>query len=154
MVIEMNALMRVLREMLIGIVAMQSLLLPQGNCCCAVRRVLSVLVQKDDVPLCCRLLERTSSQGEDPLGTLDGRDPVAECQCGAGKVAAQQASTLRAAEDASARESAMSWADVWVLYAAPVHGDRFGDTALPISRPSGLSLSGRAFRIPLQSWLC
>lgn len=151
----MTAPCSALRICLIGIVALLTLLMPQGNCCCAVHRIVSVITGGNAVRACCRLVLTDGDRDEVPVGSFAvSRTPLRECHCGAAKAAAQKPVPSDAEQEAANREFGSKWFDVCVFQATPFSVDRFRDFSLCSLRPPALSLAGREFRIALHSWLC
>lgn len=151
----MNTLRPALRACLIGIVALQTLLLPQGNCCCAAQGVIDLITGGTSVPECCCLVRTSHGSDADPVGSLaNSESPSRKCLCGAAKTAAQKPAPSETEQEAARREFHLRWTDFWLFDAVPFPGDRFCAFCLRSRKPPTLSPSGAEFRIGLHSWLC
>ena len=151
----MNAAYGAFRAFLIGVVAFQTLLLPGGNCCCAVRRLVAFVSGSGVLPACCVSVQDASSDVEttDRLAELwESSSAPADCRCGAGKLAGRQAASK--VEWAQPLDWELCWIAVSTLDALPFLGDGAATTSPVSAKPPSLCLSGKETRAVLQSWLC
>lgn len=149
----------ILRSLLVGFTLFQSVVLPNGGCCCAVQRLTAVLSgTTGGLPECCRL-ERAregKSSAASPLPETNSGDaaPKSHCQCVRTDCTTPAPPTTLIAQETESKSPFEVWGgtslgvwerDEWPQSLAPPARE---------NRPQCQAFSGREARIQLQSWRC